>query len=485
MKTIAKGAVSPYSRELLKRFKVFLKGMKLNLDHPAFGKAMEFLRSLPIDATPFEINDLRQVVREAFGITDEELTSAISSGEVLELPESNAEGGSIFGEYDIVKAESDLLKIIPPRGFLNDYLTCVKETEPPLAYHVFSALVGCGLMLGGNVWIDMGVYQLFPPLAVMLLGPSGVIKTKSAEFMVRMVEETQTVQIYSEIATPQALALEMSKMSQGLIYSGELTSFLTKEKFMDGMVTFLTRVLDHQRPEIRKKTISGGDVVIFEPTPSMLTCSTLDWLIEKTPEGTFGGGFIARHILVMQDDSPRIVSRPKIDMVLRTSLMEQLSSLRDYKGKYIFTPEAEEYYDHWYRESKPKWKNPEVELMSTIYRRRTDNVQRVALILHLSHCATGEVCLNCFQRAAALLEWTDQFTIPALKKVFKTGSGKDQEVVLRVLKAMGGVVEHSSLVRKMQYKMNARQLRVVLDSLIDARQVEERRQGVQHAYFLL
>jgi hypothetical protein len=455
------------------------------MDHPAFAKALEFMRKLPEELTKYEVNETRTIICNAFQITDEELTNAVVEQTPIAKVDKN-ETESVFGLYDVQQKEDELRALLPPRGFIPDYLRYVEHTEPPLAYHVFSAILGCGAMLGGKVWISMGVYDLYPPLGVLLLGPSGIKKTSSANVIIDLINRTESIKVYTEMATPQALAEDMMEMSQGIIYAPELTAtLLTKEKFMDGMVAFLTRLMDHPRPEYRKRTVKGGVIVINEPCPSLLACSTLDWLIEKTPEGTFGGGFMARQILVMQDDSPRCEPRPTIlDDKLKPDLMMQLASLLQYKGVYKFNAQAEATYQAWYRESKVKWKHPEIELMSYTYQRRADNVQRIALILHLSHCDTGEICLACFERAYKLLEWTDQFTIPALKKVFKSGTGKDQEIVLRTLRALGGVVEHSALVRKLQYRMNAQQLKVIITSLIDARQVDERVDKLQHTYFL-
>jgi hypothetical protein len=472
------------TRELLTRFKHFLKGTKLQMDHPAFAKALEFMRTLPEEYTPFELNEIRTIICNAFQITDEELTEAISGCNTNVKVELQSE--SVFGNYNVQQKEDELRALLPKTGFIPDYIRYVEHTEPPLAYHVFSAILGCGAMLGGKVWISMGVYDLYPPIGVLILGPSGIKKTSSANVIVDLIQRTESIKVYTEMATPQALAEDMAEMSQGLIYAPELTAtLLTKEKFMDGMVTFLTRLMDHPRPDYRKRTVKGGVIVIPEPCPSLLACSTLDWLIEKTPEGTFGGGFMARQILVMQDDSPRCEPRPTIlDVNLKPALVLQLSNLLQYKGIYAFEPQAEAMYREWYITSKEKWKHPEIELMSYTYQRRADNVQRIALILHLSHCGAGDICLACFERAYKLLEWTDQFTIPALKKVFKSGTGKDQEIVLRTIKSMGGVVEHSALVRKLQYRMNAQQLKVVLTSLIDARQLDERNDKLQHTYFL-
>lgn len=472
----------------MNRFKHFLKGLKLNLDHPAFGKALEFLKQVPVDFTPREVSDLRLLICQTFGLTEEELSDVLIKVDevpVFQKPVESTEE-SVFGSYDIQKAESVLRNFIPPIGFLPDYLRYVERTEPPLAYHVFSGLLACGAMLGGKVWVSMGVYNLYPPLAVMLLGPSGIKKTSSANVAIKLVQRTEAVKIYSEMSTPQALAEDMAPMPQGIIYAPELTAtLLTKDKFMDGMLTFLTRALDHPRPSLEKRTVKGGTIVIQDPTPSLITCSTLDWLLEKTPEGTFGGGFMARNILVMQDDSLRCEPRPVIlDPNLEMELVKQLNMLSHFTGEIKFQKEAEDCYHEWYRAMKPKWKNPEIELMGTLYQRRADNVQRIACIMHLSHCDTAGICRDCFQRAAGLMDWTDQFTIPALKKVFKSNAGKEQEIVLRTIKSMGGVVEHSALIRKLQYRMNAQQLRLVLNSLVDARQIDEHKGTLQHSYFL-
>jgi len=474
------------SRELLLRFKQFLKGMHLSISHPAFTKALEFLRTLPIDIKPYEVNELRVLICKAFSISDEDLTNILAREAEPPREKIKEDERSVLGDYDAAVEEAALRELLPSRGFLPDYIRYVEHTEPPLAFHVFSALLGCGAMVGGQVWISMGVYDLYPPLGVLLLGPSGVKKTSSANVIIDLVQRTESIKVYTEMATPQALAEDMMDMSQGIIYAPELTAtLLSRDKFMDGMITFVTRMMDHPRPDYKKRTVKGGVIVISEPCPSLLGCSTLDWLVERTPEGMFGGGFMARQILVMQEDSPRCEPRPFVlDPNLKLELVKQLSMLRQYKGRMDFAPNAEKAYHEWYRAVKPTWKQPEIEIMAYTYQRRADNVQRIACILHLAHCDSGEICLSCFERAYKLLDWTDRFTLSAFKKVFKSGAGKDQEIVLRTLRAMGGMVEHSALVRKLQYRMNAQQLKAVIASLIDAKQVDESKNNLQHTYFL-
>jgi DNA-binding transcriptional regulator PaaX len=68
--------------------------------------------------------------------------------------------------------------------------------------------------------------------------------------------------------------------------------------------------------------------------------------------------------------------------------------------------------------------------------------------------------------------------------MFKTGVGEDAEKVLRVIRSAGGWISHSSLVRKMQYTMNAQQLKGVVGTLKESGQLEEQHNKVAHTYRL-
>ena len=72
-----------------------------------------------------------------------------------------------------------------------------------------------------------------------------------------------------------------------------------------------------------------------------------------------------------------------------------------------------------------------------------------------------------------------------LRKMFKTAQGAEQDYVRRAIAgAKGGVIDHSILVRKVQYRMNAQQLRAHVLSLKEGRIVEERHDKLQHVYVL-
>jgi hypothetical protein len=72
------------------------------------------------------------------------------------------------------------------------------------------------------------------------------------------------------------------------------------------------------------------------------------------------------------------------------------------------------------------------------------------------------------------LDWNEQFLPILLKEMFRTAVGADQKYILNIIKQQGGLIEHSTLVRKVQYKMSAASLRQIILSLKEAKQVEEK-----------
>src|SRR5438309_523994 len=58
-------------------------------------------------------------------------------------------------------------------NWLAAYLEYTKESESPDAYHVWTALSSIASVARRNVWLDQGIYLLYPNLYVALVGPPG------------------------------------------------------------------------------------------------------------------------------------------------------------------------------------------------------------------------------------------------------------------------------------------------------------------------
>lgn len=458
-------------QEQIETFKRMLQGRKFERDSVVLKACIDWLKLAAHELTAEQSRDMEALVRSSFGISAEEYVRMFTDY----VP-------SINGTQAATKIEQSLARIIPPKSFLARYAEYTLHSEAPLAFHIFSALVGVGVMLGRKIWFDMGYYRLFPPLSVIILGPSGVKKTSATNIVVNMIQAMEITKIYSEKITPEALVAAMEDFTQGLIYAPELSVFLGNQDYNSGLVPLLTRFLDC--PDVWESgTIMRGRHILTNIAISCLMCSTPDWFVSNTPKDIFEGGFIARNILVVQDVSPRIEPVPNPGRRgARETLMAELAHINALQGQMEMTPECWKRYVDWYTEQKQRHLTPEFELLTTYYQRKPDHVKRIAMCIHAIDHQNLELCVECFNTALALLDWVEQFLPPVLRKMFKTLSGAEQELVLRVVKNAGGVIRHAALIRKLQYRMHAAQVRSIIMSLKEAGQIEELLDANTHIY---
>lgn len=476
------------------KFVQFLSGSQFTVDSPVFAKAMEFvyiIKSHVSGLTQREIDDFRRAIQRCFQLSENDLELALA-GDVENFKPSLEGLSSLDLAHHL---EQDLWNLLPPNGYLRDYCEYTRMHEGPLAYHIFCALAGISAVVNNKVYYDMTYYKVYPALAIILLGHSGIKKSTSASVIVDMLQEWEYCETYSEKITPEAFQQAMAENPTGFIFASELSAMLGRQRYLEGFIPLLTRLLDHRT--FPTETKSGGKIIIVNPAPTFVGCSTLDWFVKNTPEDTFGGGFIARHLLVHQQDSPRIDSSPGRDMdgnkivnrelqTRKNSIQKTLGNLLSVSGEMSFTREAFHLYDNWYRQHKAIARGTELGLLQTYYQRKHDHAKRLAMCMHLAHHGTMNICSECWTLATELLTRVEYWIVPAFKDMFKTGSGLDADLVINTIKANNGVIDHSRLVRSVQYKMDAARLKVVLNSLKEGCLIEEKggHGKLQHCYLL-
>jgi Protein of unknown function (DUF3987) len=465
----------------LEIFKELLRGKRLSRQHSGFGAVLDWLRNFPRSLKMSDKELIRGMVCESFGLTQEQLDAEITQTKVH---------NNVNGEADEVKQaqalEQELLNILPTSGMVRDYVDYTNRSEAPLAYHVFSALCAMGAVLNRRVWFNMEYYRVFPTLGIIILGPSGIKKTSAANIAVSILQELGFVKVYSEKLTPEAMIEAMKgDNAVGLVYAPEMSVFLSKAQYNEGLVQLITRFMDC--PDVwSSETISRKTSVIHNIAISSLMCSTLDWFVGATPADSFGGGFIARNLLVVQTASARCEPIPHIgDSRVRQRIGEHLAALHALEGEVTFSPEGYDAYIEWYHtEHQTAIKNPDHELLATYYNRKPDHLKRIAIILHMTQHCNFELCDVCFNTAVKLLKWTEQFLPAMLQKMFRSQTGESTDQVLRIIHN-DQPIPHSQLVRKMAYKMNAAELKTVLQSLKEARLIIEHVDNVKHYYTLM
>jgi uncharacterized protein DUF3987 len=441
-----------------------------------FSHALKWIRNFPGNLSEKDKVELREIICHTFGLTPEGLLAQLN--DEIEVDQG--------GTYDAKKEENDLRRLVPVGGFYDRYCTYTDHSEAPLAYHLFCALVGIGVTVNRRVWFNMGYYNLFPNLGVILLGPSGIKKTTAANIIIEMLQFLELSKIYSEKLTPEQLVEAMKEHAQGLIFAPEMAVFLGRQRYMEGIVPLITRLMDC--PSVwSSETIGRGKTTLHDIAVSTIMCSTADWFINNTTEDIVGGGFIARHILVVQNDSPRSEAIPRPgDPKLKERLIYDIGEVHTIQGEIFLDAQTEKAYRDWYNTShKHELKNVEHEILATYFQRKPDHAKRVAICLHLAEHATLTLCLSCFTRAVEILDWIERFIPGLLRQMFKTSSGHSADLVLQAIRNAGGVVDHSELLRRLQHRLNGAELKPIISSLKDSGIVAEHVDKIQHVYYII
>lgn len=437
--------------------------------------------SLPIKLEGPVREEILTELKAATSLSLEELMAEITNRSIDRLeqepevqPQLNGHGSSLKHKMDKAqRRESELLEILPKHGYFARYVDYTMESEAPLSYHVFCALAGLAATVNRRVFLDMGNHKLFPPFGVFILGTSGIKKTTAADIIVSLLRESALTPIYAEKLTPEALIDGMrGGNATGLVYAPEMTVLISKQKYMESIIPLLTRFMDS--PDIwNSGTIMRGKAELRDVAITCIMCSTIDWFVKNTPESLFGGGFIARNVMVMEEVSARIKPLPPTEnLALRQKLLIDLATMFELQGPLKLHPETKNKHIAWYIRNKHE-QVATSELFETYYARKPSHILRIASCLHIGTHGDLEVCPECWTRAFRLLEWIEcQFDLLG-GQMFKSQYGEDQDLVLRALERGGGELKWSDLLRRMSYRLSGTALKQIIWSLKDQDRIEE------------
>lgn len=482
-------------------FTELLRG-KTGLDKskPLFKAVVDWLK-LPLSLADEQREVLKNLVCEAFGISPLELRQELlqAAGVVSTPPPTTVVSSSgtaarravdTYGidreEFEEAKREEEELRsLLPSKGFFHDYCAFTENSEAPLIMHLFCGLAGFIATINRRVYFGLGTKKVYPPFGILILGPSGIKKTSAADIMVDILQEMQLTPIYAEKLTPEALVSAMKGgNATGLVYAPEMTVLVSKQKYMESLIPLLTRFMDS--PDVwRSETVMRAKEEIHDVAITCLMCSTLDWFIQNTPQSVFGGGFIARNLMVLQEKRTRLRALPEPSHEgLKKKVVMDLLEAHELQGEVTFTPEAREHYIRWYEAEAFSRRPSEYEILETYYQRKPSHLIRFAMCLHLATHKDMCVCLECVNRALKILTYVER-TLPSLgTKMFKTPYGEDQDTIIKKIQGQGGSITHSVLIRKMQNRMGSQQVRNIINNLKDAGMLTETHNAVEHLYTL-
>lgn len=329
--------------------------------------------------------------------------------------------------------------------------------------------------MGRQTWIDLDVHQVYPILNLLFLGPSGVGKSSAIRIGFQLFEAgvNRPPTLIFDCASPEGLHATLVRSSHAVIFAEELATFFGKQRYMEGMLPYITNLLDY-KAKVERLLKGEGLTTVERPEITFLGGSTTEWLQDEMPDTAVSGGFLPRFLLVKEDAKRQKISNPNvlIGRAQRTALDRFRSQVfREYteivngviEGPRGFHDYAvADLYDAWYVSHKAP-----TEALEPFAARAPVWVLRLALLSSICRQAR-DIEEHDIQFGVRLYEYTERKLAEALQIFTPKG---------RLLKAVLQAVPFEPISRRAIYRQlrslaTVKELRELLDSLTESGDVE-------------
>lgn len=237
----------------------------------------------------------------------------------------------------------------------------VEDTESPRDFWIWAGLWTIGAALQRRVWVEFGMEKIFPNLFIMFVAPPGWSRKGAPVGFAKKILEDIQIPVGIDSPTKRHLTKRLHSLSETehFFYDGfkrgqcplalpskELSSFLAVDP--KGMIEVLTDLYDsHDKWDYG--TSGKGEDILRNLCVSCLFATTPDWIANNLPEGSIGGGFTSRFLLVTGLGKYKEVSWPPLpDQELYKNIKKDLETISHITGEFSVDPKAREIYDQWY-----------------------------------------------------------------------------------------------------------------------------------------
>lgn len=358
-----------------------------------------------------------------------------------------------------------------------------KESECPDSYLYWAALFTLSSATQRHVYTWWAYYNVYPNLYVMLVGPAGNRKTSATRFTRDLLRDVK-VPIASSSVSREALGDQMKSRggdTQAIsVVNNEFASFIATSG--DTMVEFLTDIFDCDK-NFEHGTRGSGVVKIEKPFLTMFTGAIPEW-IANTFDATFiEGGFASRTIFINENKVRFRNARPQMTESMRRtreSLVRDLEQIMTLQGIYEWTPEADEWFDHWYEQVYPKQR---FDRKLAGYRSRKPlHMIKVAMLLALDKGDELTITRHHFEEALKQIELIEPKMIEAFSAVGRNPFASNLERIEFEIRSRGEMTR-GEIIKEVYHDIPNKQiLDEILENLELMGKVTRKRIGDKNIY---
>ena len=220
--------------------------------------------------------------------------------------------------------------------FFSQYLEYTKDSEVPIFFHRWSAIVGLGAYLGRDLYFNHGHFNIYPNMYCMLIGNPGTRKSTAIKVMKSVMKLAGYTTIAANKTSKEKFMLDLSE-GIGSVESDSMTAdemldknlwgdsidskppsecFIMADEFNNFIgtgnlefISLLTELWDYEG-SFSNKIKTGKSIHISNPTISILGGSTPTSFSTTFPAEIFGQGFFSRLLLIYGEPNGKKITFP-------------------------------------------------------------------------------------------------------------------------------------------------------------------------------
>lgn len=202
-------------------------------------------------------------------------------------------------------------------GWLRRYVEVTESSRFPVSFRALTGINTLSSLVGRKAAIISGNFILYPPVSILLLGLSGVGKSKTMQ-LGRQVAASAVgdgrAGFFLHTAsnfTPAGLMEFWRGMQEehnvgtleGIVYINEASAILTSRTGSETVSQWMIDILEHSGT-VTDFTKSAGKREISGVTVSFAMASTVDYLRKAISVDQFAGGFMHRFLIAHETKRP-------------------------------------------------------------------------------------------------------------------------------------------------------------------------------------
>jgi hypothetical protein len=391
-----------------------------------------------------------------------------------------------------------------PVNFLQTYVSFLKRSEIPEIFSLWTGLSAISAALGRRVWIDQGIYTIFPNIYVLLVAASGVQRKstaiKVAEKLVRSVDPPMN--ILSERITPEALIKSirtyetedeerlLAENCTGFSFVEELGLFISRHSYDAGLAPLLIKLYDCS--DFDYETRARGKEALRNPCLGLLAGTTPKWLLQDCPPAMIGSGLASRIIFVHTNEEREPVPTTILTAEQaqdREAMIRTLQEIAAVSGPVLVDPPVRQYYE----ESYVRWyKSPDRDSgvdspLGGFKSRRHVHIYKLSILFSASELSLNGPSLHIklphYLAAEATIRNLETVLPQIIDLIASNETGARAHDVMRLI-SIKKSASKSEILRAFSHTLSSRELGEVLDTLVESGRIVMWSNGRQVGYRL-